>query len=128
MSTRRSRKVGREPRTLGRRLGVVLTVAWMVVAPAGISPAEVRDAALAPRRVRIVDYTFSPRVITIARGTRVRWTNADPAAHTATSVGGSWNSGTLLPGESYVRLFRRRGRFRYLCTIHPAMAGTVRVI
>ena len=102
-------------------------MASLVAIFVGIIPAEGRDTLRASRRVRIVDYAFSPRVITIARGTRVRWTNVDPVPHTTTSNGGAWNSGTLSQGASFGRTFRRVGTFRYVCAIHPQMRGTVRV-
>lgn len=106
---------------------MTLVVASMVAVLAGAIPAEGRDALRAPRQVRIVDFAFSPRVITIASGTRVRWTNADRVPHTTTSNAGAWNSGTLSPGGSFGRIFPRAGTFRYVCAIHAGMRGTVRV-
>ena len=107
---------------------MALAAALLLVAIlGGISPAEGRDAPRAPRRVRIVDYAFSPRVITITRGTRITWTNADRVPHTATAAGGAWSSGTLVSGASFGRIFARVGTFRYVCTIHPEMRGIVRV-
>jgi plastocyanin len=93
----------------------------------GIGPAEGRDDPRAPRRVRIVGYAYSPRTITVTRGTRVVWTNADRAAHSVTARARTWGSGTLTQGGSFGRTFRRAGTFRYFCAIHPEMHGTVRV-
>ncbi|GEM_PF-1296172 len=81
--------------------------------------------ARAKRRVRIVDFAFTPKTITIARGTRVRWTNTGSVAHTSTSNTGKWDSGTIAPGASFSRVFRRAGTFRYHCSIHPNMKGKV---
>jgi plastocyanin len=127
VSTNRSGGPGRGSRFARGRPGVTLGVVLLVAVLAGTTPAEGRDALRAPRRVRIVGFAFSPHVITIARGTRVRWTNADSVPHTATSNKGAWSSGTLLTGQSFVRIFRRVGTFWYHCAIHPSMHGTVRV-
>ena len=45
--------------------------------------------------VTIQDFSFAPSTMTIKVGTRVTWTDAGPSAHTATSDGGVWDSGTL---------------------------------
>jgi plastocyanin len=76
-------------------------------------------------RVRIIDFAFRPRTITVSRGTRVRWVNRGSVNHTSTSNTGLWNSGTIAPGDSFSRVFRRAGTFRYHCTIHTDMRGRV---
>jgi len=76
-------------------------------------------------RVRIVDFAFRPRRIEIPRGTRVRWANADSVQHTTTSRTGIWDSGALAPGDTFSRVFRSRGTFRYFCSIHTDMTGKV---
>ena len=77
-------------------------------------------------RVRIIDFSFRPRNLTIARGTVVRWANRGARTHTTTSNTTLWNH-TLAPGETFRRRFRRRGSFAYHCSIHPQMTGTITV-
>jgi plastocyanin len=77
-------------------------------------------------RVRIIDFAFRPRNLTIARGTVVRWANRGARTHTTTSNTSLWNH-TLAPGETFRRRFRRRGSFAYHCSIHPQMTGTITV-
>ena len=77
------------------------------------------------KRVRIVNFAFQPRRIEVSRGTRVRWTNDGSVAHTTTSTTGIWDSGSLATGDTFSRVFRARGTFRYHCTIHPDMTGKV---
>ncbi|HEX5951042.1 MAG TPA: plastocyanin/azurin family copper-binding protein, partial [Actinomycetota bacterium] len=74
---------------------------------------------------RIVDLAFRPRRVEVSRGTRVRWTNRGDLSHTTTSRTDAWDSGTLAPGDSFGRVFRSRGTFRYICSIHPDMRGKV---
>jgi plastocyanin len=78
-------------------------------------------------RVRIVDKAFRPRNLTIARGTVVRWVNRGDLSHTTTSNRSLWDSGTLAPGDTFRRRFRRAGTFRYHCTIHSGMTARITV-
>jgi plastocyanin len=77
-------------------------------------------------RVRVVDFAFRPRTLTIAQGTVVRWVNRGDVTHTTTSNTGLWNE-TLSPGETFRRRFRRVGTFRYHCTIHSSMTARITV-
>ena len=106
----------------------VLALALVVLAPAvgaherGGGP----SAATQVVRVRIIDFAFRPRNLTIARGTVVRWVNRGGRTHTTTSNTSLWDR-TLAPGESFRRRFRRMGTFAYHCSIHPQMTGTITV-
>jgi plastocyanin len=116
-----------------RRTAVALALAGLL--GAGIAlPASSDDRTDRPdgngplgtiERVRIVDFAFRPRRIEISRGTRVRWVNAGEVQHTATSRTGVWDSGSLAPGDTFSRVFRSSGTFRYRCTIHTDMRGKV---
>lgn len=62
---------------------------------------------------------YSPATITINAGDVVRFTNDDDTDHTATASDGSWGSGTLEPGESFLRRFDEPGVYQYFCSYHP---------
>ena len=62
-------------------------------------------------RVRIIDFAFRPRNLTIARGTVVRWVNRGGRTHTTTSNTSLWDH-TLAPGETFRRRFRQDGDVR----------------
>ena len=68
---------------------------------------------------------FGVNPLTITIGTTVTWLNNDSVAHTATSINGVWDSGTINPGQSFSFLFSSEGTFHYACSIHPNMSGTV---
>jgi plastocyanin len=105
---------------------VALVVALIVFAPEAVAGGRGDHARGGGRaRVRIVDNAFQPPRITIQRGTVVRWVNTGSNNHTST--GNGWNSGIISPQDSFRRRFRSRGRFRYHCTIHANMMGTIRV-
>jgi LPXTG-motif cell wall-anchored protein len=61
-------------------------------------------------------------------GESVTWRNSGPSSHTATATGGSFDTGLLGRGESSTVTFDEAGTFSYICTPHPSMKGTVRVV
>lgn len=79
------------------------------------------------KRVVLKDIEFTPATVTIQRGDSVRWVWRDPrVSHDVTSRGRRRfrSSDTKLSGTHTVR-FRRKGTYRYSCTIHPGMLGKV---
>ena len=106
---------------------VAVTLAALTLVPAttvGATTGTDPVAAGSVTRVKMADgLVFRPATVTIARGSVVKWVNRDNVSHTSTSS--SWNSGTVAPGESFRRRFRRAGTFRYHCTFHASMTGTV---
>ena len=114
----RPASAGRAAPALLAALGVALT--------AGVHA----EAASATRVVRLVDIDIKPAVVTVRRGTTVEWRFLDaPAAHNVTSRGRTRfrSSATKQQGTHRVR-FRRRGTYRYVCTLHPNMRGRVVVL
>jgi plastocyanin len=79
--------------------------------------------------VVIDNFAFSPASITVKKGTTVTWTNKDSATHTVTENDGQNgpDSGDLAQGKAYSFTFDTVGTFKYHCTIHTAMTGTVTV-
>ena len=70
---------------------------------------------------------FSPDTITVVLGVNstVVWTNHDSIPHTVTSDTGVFDSGNLGAGAVYSFTFTSPGTYRYHCTYHPLMIGTV---
>jgi plastocyanin len=77
--------------------------------------------------VTIRDFTFAPAELEVAQGTEVTWTNDDPAPHTVTAEDGSFDSGTLEPGQTFSVSVQGNGPVTYRCEIHPDMVGTITV-
>jgi plastocyanin len=84
-----------------------------------------RASAATVADVSIVDFAFTPPVITITVGSTVRWTNTGGFTHTATSDTGVWDSGDLGPGAGFSRTFDMPGNYPYHCMHHPTMQGTI---
>ena len=61
-------------------------------------------------------------------GDTVTWRNTGQAPHNATADDGSFKTPTLNNGQSASHTFNQAGTFSYICTIHPNMKGTIRVI
>jgi plastocyanin len=81
----------------------------------------------APTRVKIVDYAFKPRGVTIAVGGGVIWRNMGPSPHTTTSDTSQWDSGVLNVGDTFSYIFNTAGVFNYHCNIHPFMTARITV-
>jgi plastocyanin len=78
--------------------------------------------------VAMEDFLFSPASVTIHVGDIVTWHNSGKQPHTATADDGSFDTGTVVAGQSASHEFTRAGTFSYICTIHPNMKGTIRVL
>jgi plastocyanin len=87
----------------------------------------VNDAvATVTNNVKIVDFAFKPKTISVPKGTRVKWVNKGSVSHTSTSNSGLWNSGAIAPGDTFSHVFKKAGTFKYHCTIHPStMVGKI---
>ena len=81
-----------------------------------------------PVGIAMADFSFAPASVEVAAGTTVTWTNTGVAPHTATASDGSFDSGILVSGGTWSRRFDTDGRFAFLCTLHPAMTGSVTVV
>lgn len=78
--------------------------------------------------VSIVDFSYSPSSLTVAKGTKVTWTNNGSALHTVTGTSGGPNSnGNISPGGTYSFTFDTAGTFSYRCGNHASMQASVTV-
>ncbi len=76
--------------------------------------------------VTVVDFSFNPQTLTIAKGTTVVWNNTSVSTHTSTSNTNVWNTGDITPGTSKTITFDSTGTFPYHCIHHPTlMTGTI---
>jgi plastocyanin len=84
--------------------------------------------ASAKAQITIEGLKYSPQTIEIRAGETVAWNNKDLAPHTVTSeTGGELNSGSIEVDASWSHTFAQPGEFRYSCTYHPEMKGTITV-
>jgi len=87
-----------------------------------------RAGASASKSVSIVDFAFNPGSITVNTGDTVQWTNNGKVSEGHDVTGDGLDSGLMISGDTYNHTFKASGTFSYLCTIHPSMTGTVKVL
>jgi len=77
--------------------------------------------------VKIDNFAFTPRELTVAAGTTVTWQNADDVPHTATARDDprTFDSGTLDTDDKFAFTFEKPGKYAYFCKVHPHMTGVV---
>lgn len=130
VSTRSSARPGL-PTT--RRLALHATVATAMVAASTLLGGSATGAAPATgdvttsatqASVTMGDDFFEPGNVTIDEGGSVTWTNTGDD-HTVTANNGSFNSGNMVDGDTYSRVFNNAGSFDYVCAYHSDMRGTV---
>jgi plastocyanin len=78
------------------------------------------------QQVGIAGNAFVPGTLTVASGSTVSWTNADPVNHTVTFDAGP-DCGQVSSGQSVTAQFPAPGTYAYHCKIHSSMHGTVTV-
>ena len=71
---------------------------------------------------------YSPATFTINVGGTVTWINKDLTGHTVTNQSGLFDSGPFTTGQKWSHTFNAPGTYRYYCTIHPMMVGTIVVV
>ncbi len=110
-----------------RILSLCLAAAAIGLAACGGSDSE--PAAQAPAsggdKVAVADNTFTPASIEVAVGDTVTFENEGQIAHTVT--GDDFDSGSLAPGDTFTFKASEKGSFKYVCTFHAGMQGTIEV-
>ena len=87
------------------------------------APAAQADSTV---KISLVNFSFSPKELTIKKGTTITWTNEDSAVHTVTSDTDVFDSGNLAKGDTFSYTFDTAGTFPYYCIPHAAnMKGTI---
>jgi plastocyanin len=103
------------------RTAVLAAAAVLALAVTGAS----QPASTATKGVAITATAFKPRVVTIATGDAIRWTNRDTKVHQVVANNGSFASPVIGPGKRYTHTFRAAGTFRYHDALHPALTGRI---
>jgi plastocyanin len=101
-----------------------LAIALFALAVAGkISTVQGQTAG---SEVKIDNFTFAPKDLTIPAGTVVRWINRDDIPHTVVSDDKTtFKSKALDTDDSFSYTFTKPGTYSYFCSIHPKMTAKV---
>jgi plastocyanin len=84
-------------------------------------------AAAGPVMVKISNFTFGPKEVTVKVGQTITWTNDDDIPHTVVATDKSFRSKVLDTGQSFSFTFTKPGQIAYFCSLHPMMTGKVNV-
>ncbi len=69
---------------------------------------------------------FAPRDVTVKVGTKVTWKNLEDIPHNVTAEeGAAFESDTFGKDGTFAFTPEKAGTVKYVCTIHPGMAGTL---
>jgi len=71
------------------------------------------------------DAFYEPDPIRARIGQTITWTNRDTDPHDITAENGAFDSGPVASGGTFRWKALRPGTYRYFCTLHPEMHGTI---
>ena len=82
------------------------------------------QAVTAPQKatVKIGNFQFTPKNLTVKAGTTVEWVN-EAGRHTVEADDGSFKSGTLGDGGRFEFKFEKAGSYPYHCGFHGDKGG-----
>jgi plastocyanin len=109
-----------------------LAVAIALVAALGVATVLAGPVgARAGTTVKVDDNFFSPDRKSVRKGTKVKfkWVGSNPHNVTkASGPGGSFDSDTTSSrGVNFKKKFKKKGKYKLICTIHPGMKMKLRV-
>jgi plastocyanin len=102
-----------------------VAAAFVLVAASVISPA-ISSALAEDVAVKIDNFTFGPQELKVKAGTTVTWTNGDDIPHTVVSPN-NFRSKVMDTDGTYSFTFTTPGTYKYFCSLHPHMTGTITV-
>ncbi|WP_250473953.1 cupredoxin family copper-binding protein [Caballeronia sp. GAFFF1] len=108
-----------------------LAVAVIVKGLFGMMPSACAEepaqqvAAVAAPTITIDNFAFSQPTLTVPAGTKVTWINRDDMLHTVVDEAKSFKSDPLDSGDTFSHEFDRPGTYKYFCSLHPHMTGTI---
>jgi plastocyanin len=128
------------PRNLLYGLAALLAVGGLALVVAGVlddddsaSPPEATGATipnlqLEPGQIAAVARSFFPNPVSGEAGGTITFLNADDATHTVTFDDGSFDSGSVAPGDEADIDVPETGPVTFHCKFHPQMTGTIEVV
>jgi plastocyanin len=109
-------------RTLAATAGTVL----LAVASGAVAQ---QVAAARSAEISIENFSFTPTALTVAPGTTVTWVNNDEEPHNIVNADAGqprlFRSQGLDGGDKYTFVFDKAGTYKYICSVHPRMEGTI---
>ncbi|WGS18389.1 MULTISPECIES: cupredoxin family copper-binding protein [unclassified Bradyrhizobium] len=104
--------------SINRRDFGIAVVATMLLP---VSAARADDVA-----VHIDNFVFQPAQLDVKVGTTVTWTNRDDIPHTVVCAG-KFRSKPMDTDGTFSFTFTEAGEYKYFCSLHPHMTGSIKV-
>ena len=101
-------------------LVAVCAALGMAVSTAGAADSNVVS-------IEMRQQSFIPEKAVVKPGSTVMWTNGDTIPHSVTANDGSFDSGPILPGQSFKWTASSVGNVAYHCIFHPSMKAALTV-
>jgi len=90
-----------------------------------VATVAAEDAKGAPNEITIDNFVFTPKELTVAVGTTIKWANHDDIPHSVVDKNKTFRSKALDTDDSFSYTFATAGTFDYFCGLHPHMVGQV---
>ena len=103
---------------------VVLALTGPACGGGGGSDCTSANAAELTGALTVKDFAFSPNCFSVASGSTISVANGDPRAHNFT-VKDTDVAVPLPPGGTGEATAPAPGTYDFVCTLHPAMTGTI---
>lgn len=111
----------RSPRLRRLVAAIAILVLSVIGLNVGLSAAPATNAM-----VKIDNFTFGPKVLTVKAGTKVTWVNQDDIPHTVVDKSRkTFRSKPLDTDDRYSFTFTQPGTYDYFCGLHPHMTAQV---
>jgi len=110
------------------KIAAILALPSLIIASfyaLSVLPVSAAAEPAADATISIDKFMFEPTALTITVGTTVHWKNLDPEPHTVRGVDTNFRSDPLDQNDSFAHKFDKPGTYRYVCSIHPQMLGTI---
>ena len=110
-----------------KQVALVLVPLGLAGAALPVAASEPDAHAAATKRVKVGDVFFKKSTVRIDSGDKVKWTWVGVLPHDVTVTKGpkKFHSKTKTSG-TYSKKLRKRGTYKYICTVHPdTMKGKV---
>jgi plastocyanin len=99
------------------------TLAMLLFIASAATPVYAADNVIVIKK-----FMFNPMDVTVPAGTNVTWENDDGEPHTIVSLTGDFRSQALDEKDKFSHQFTAPGTYKYICSIHPRMMGTITVV
>jgi plastocyanin len=102
-------------RTLAFGVTILLVAVAIVASPVWAADIE----------VKIDNFTFNPKQVTVTAGNTIVWVNHDDIPHMVASQTQAFRSKALDTDDKFSFTFATPGTYPYFCALHPQMTGTI---